>query len=333
NRSDSPLTRAQSLFLDGHFLLEQTARSRSGHFFHFNGTAGIWRKQCILDAGGWQQDTLTEDLDLSLRAQLKGWTFLYLNDRVTPAELPTTMAGFKAQQFRWAKGTMQTAKKLLPTLWHSPVSLSTKVEGTIQLACHSIYGAMFLLAVLSLFLPWIALPSGLSSAIGWVTLFTASFSALTFFLVSSARLYPRELWKDVLSLPYLLAMGAGMTISNSRAIGEALLGYRSPFVRTPKTGFRDERTQENAGYRAAPSPALLAEMVATLLFTAVSCITVYRGQWEDLPLLLLFTVGFHLVTWPCFSQWWRSHPPDPTPSSAKPLLRASQEKIGTSQTS
>jgi cellulose synthase/poly-beta-1,6-N-acetylglucosamine synthase-like glycosyltransferase len=117
NRTFNVLTRIQAMFLDGHLELEQTARNRSGRFFTFNGTGGIWRKSCIADAGGWEHDTLTEDMDLSYRAQLKGWRFIFLNDVETPAELPVDMDGFKSQQHRWTKGSIQVCKKVLPAIW------------------------------------------------------------------------------------------------------------------------------------------------------------------------------------------------------------------------
>src|SRR3954471_15176382 len=128
NRRYSLLTRVQAMFLDGHLLLEQTARSRSGRFFNFNGTAGLWRKSCIIEAGGWQHDTLTEDLDLSYRAQLAGWRFVFLSHVVTPADLPLDMNAFKSQQHRCTKGSIQTCKKLLPTIWKSRLPLLIKLE-------------------------------------------------------------------------------------------------------------------------------------------------------------------------------------------------------------
>src|SRR4249919_1419222 len=148
NRGYSLLTRAQAIFLDGHLLLEQVARSRSGRFFNFNGTAGLWRKSCILESGGWQHDTLTEDLDLSYRAQLGGWKFVFLNDVMTPAELPVDMNGFKSQQHRWTKGSIQTCKKLLPRIWRSGLSLPIKIEATGHLMSNFAYLLLACLCVL-----------------------------------------------------------------------------------------------------------------------------------------------------------------------------------------
>src|SRR5436190_8625966 len=148
NRGYSLLTRVQAMFLDGHLVLEQTARSRSGRFFNFNGTAGLWRKSCIEQAGGWQHDTLTEDLDLSYRAQLAGWKFIFLPDVVTPAELPVDMNGFKSQQHRWTKGSIQTCKKLLPKIWRSKLPLLIKFEATAHLTSNYAYLLLFFLCVL-----------------------------------------------------------------------------------------------------------------------------------------------------------------------------------------
>src|SRR6266436_5792430 len=148
NRGYSLLTRVQAMFLDGHLVLEQTARSRSGRFFNFNGTAGLWRKSCIEEAGGWQHDTLTEDLDLSYRAQLRGWKFVFLADIVTPAELPVDMNGFKSQQHRWTKGSIQTCKKLLPTIWRSNLPLYIKIEATAHLTANFAYLLLAFLCVL-----------------------------------------------------------------------------------------------------------------------------------------------------------------------------------------
>ncbi|MBV9617974.1 MAG: glycosyltransferase family 2 protein, partial [Verrucomicrobia bacterium] len=148
NRTYSLLTRVQAMFLDGHLLLEQTARSRSGRFFNFNGTAGLWRKCCIAEAGGWQHDTLTEDLDLSYRAQLAGWKFMFLPDVITPAELPVDMNGFKSQQHRWTKGSIQTCKKLLPTIWRSQLALRLKIEATAHLTSNFAYLLLACLCVL-----------------------------------------------------------------------------------------------------------------------------------------------------------------------------------------
>src|SRR6266496_1428702 len=184
NRGYSLLTRMQAIFLDGHLLLEQTARSRSGRFFNFNGTAGLWRRSCIEGSGGWQYDTLTEDLDLSYRAQLAGWKFIFLSDVVTPAELPVDMNGFKSQQHRWTKGSIQTCKKLLPTIWRSKLPFPIKLEAT----AHLMSNFAFLLL------------------------------AIVFYIVSQRELYPRSWWREVLYLPALLALTIGLAVNNAWAV-------------------------------------------------------------------------------------------------------------------
>jgi len=210
NRGYSLLTRVQAMFLDGHLLLEQVARSRSGRFFNFNGTAGLWRKSCILESGGWQHDTLTEDLDLSYRAQLGGWQFVFLNDVVTPAELPVDMNGFKSQQHRWTKGSIQTCKKLLPRIWRSALPLPIKFEATAHLTSNFAY---LLLACLCVLLH----PSTGGPQSGWLRVFlfdvpiflTASLSVAVFYICAQRELHPRTWMKEILLLPALIADAVG----------------------------------------------------------------------------------------------------------------------------
>src|SRR6202521_3959252 len=237
NRGYSLLTRVQAMFLDGHLLLEQTARSRSGRFFNFNGTAGLWRRSCIEGAGGWQHDTLTEDLDLSYRAQLVGWKFIFLPDVVTPAELPVDMNGFKSQQHRWTKGSIQTCKKLLPTVWRSKLPFSIKLEATGHLTSNFAY---LLLACLCVLLH----PSTGGPPPGWIRSFlidvpiflTASVSVAVFYICAQRELHPRTWMKEILLLPCLLALGVGLSLNNARAVLEAVFNHKSDFARTPKYG-------------------------------------------------------------------------------------------------
>src|SRR5438477_4965816 len=217
NRGYSLLTRVQAMFLDGHLLLEQTARSRSGRFFNFNGTAGLWRRTCIEQAGGWQHDTLTEALDLSYRAQLAGWKFIFLTDVVTPAELPVDMNGFKSQQHRWTKGSVQTCKKLLPTIWRSGLPVTIKIEATGHLVSNFAY---LLLACLCVLLH----PSTGGPQSGWVRallidvpiFLTASVSVAVFYVCAQRELHPRTWMKQMLLLPFLLALGIGLSPNNGR---------------------------------------------------------------------------------------------------------------------
>ena len=243
NRGYSLLTRVQAMFLDGHLLLEQVARSRSGRFFNFNGTAGLWRKSCIAESGGWQHDTLTEDLDLSYRAQLAGWKFVFLTDVVTPAELPVDMNGFKSQQHRWTKGSIQTCKKLLPRIWRSGLPLPIKIEATGHLTSNFAY---LLLACLCVLLH----PSAGGPQSGWLRMFlldvpiflSASVSVAVFYICAQRELHPRTWVKEILLLPALIALGVGLSINNARAVLEAVFNHPSEFTRTPKYGIENKST-------------------------------------------------------------------------------------------
>src|SRR5207249_1751391 len=236
NRHYSNLTEVEAILLDGHFVIEHGARNFSGRFFNFNGTAGMWRRAAIEDAGGWQHDTLTEDTDLSYRAQLRGWKFIYDPRVECPSELPVEMNAFKAQQARWAKGLIQTGSKLLPAIWRSPQLRSIKLEATFHLTANIAYPLMVLFAV-------ILLPAIIVRFYqGWfqmlyldLPLFLASTcSVSTFYLVAQRELYPRA-WRSRLKyMPLVMAVGIGLSLKNSKVVVEALLGKKSEFVRTPK---------------------------------------------------------------------------------------------------
>ena len=240
NREDSLLTRAQAIFLDGHFVVEHTARNRGDAWINFNGTAGVWRRAAIDAAGGWQHDTLTEDVDLSYRAQLAGWRFRFLTRVTCPAELPPEMNAFKSQQHRWTKGSIQTALKLLPTVFRSPAPLRVKVEAFFHLTSPMVYLYITLLALL--FYPAIAInltPLGHGTWGGvlfGLTLFSlGTVSAATFYLLSQ-RAQHRSTFHTLLQIPLLMAVGVGIALSNAVAVLEALLGHESAFIRTPKYG-------------------------------------------------------------------------------------------------
>ena len=248
NRNFNVLTRIQAMFLDGHLELEQTARNRSGRFFTFNGTGGMWRKSCILDAGGWDHDTLTEDMDLSYRAQLKGWRFIFLNKVETPAELPVDMDGFKNQQHRWTKGSIQVCKKILWKIWKSDVPFTTKLEATAHLTSNFAYLALF--AVLFLIFPKLDSYQGLDlikeypwldDALNIPVFFFGSVSVIMFYLTAQKALQPKEWWKEIIYLPCLLALGIGMSLNNTKAVLEAMVNYKTGFVRTPKYGIGEKK--------------------------------------------------------------------------------------------
>ena len=306
NRGYSLLTRVQAMFLDGHLLLEQTARSRSGRFFNFNGTAGLWRKACIEQSGGWQHDTLCEDLDLSYRAQLAGWRFIFLPDVVTPAELPVDMNGFKSQQHRWTKGSVQTCKKLLPTIWRSQLPFFIKLEATGHLMSNFAY---LLLACLCVLLhPSVGGPQG-----GWLRtllidlpiFLAASVSVAVFYICAQRVLHPRTWLKEILFLPCLLALGIGLSLNNARAVVEALINHKSDFTRTPKYGI-DHRSQpwRVCKYRPLKSTWPLVEMAFAVYFTYFVWFAIVHKQFFSVPFLLMFQGGFLYVALSSLARWW-----------------------------
>src|ERR1051326_2705520 len=306
NRGYSLLTRMQAIFLDGHLLLEQTARSRSGRFFNFNGTAGLWRRSCIQEAGGWQHDTLTEDLDLSYRAQLAGWRFVFLPDVVTPAELPVDMNGFKSQQHRWTKGSVQTCKKLLPTIWRSPLPFPIKLAATGHLMSNFAY---LLLAFLCVLLhPSTGGPEG-----GWlrtilidIPIFLAASASVAIFYVCAQReLHPRTWMKELLFLPCLLALGIGLSLNNARAVLEALINHKSDFTRTPKYGIeRKSQRWRSCKYRPLKSTLPLAELAFAIYFSYFVVFAIAHGQFFSVPFLLMFQGGFLYVCVSSFGSRW-----------------------------
>ncbi|MBC8168112.1 MAG: glycosyltransferase, partial [Bryobacteraceae bacterium] len=293
NRTYSLLTRVQAMFLDGHLVLEQTARSRSGRFFNFNGTAGVWRRSCIESSGGWQHDTLTEDLDLSYRAQLKGWKFVFLADLVTPAELPVDMNGFKSQQHRWTKGSIQTCKKVLPAVWRSSLPLATKIEATAHLTSNFAY---LLLACLCVLVH--PASGGLGEGI-WRTVLldipiflAASLSVAVFYICAQRELYPKSWMKEILYLPILLGLGIGLAVNNARAVVEALCNQQSDFTRTPKYGIESPK-QEWRSSRYSPLKTMLpfVELAFAIYFTLLVVSVALNAQYLALPFLVLFQFG------------------------------------------
>ncbi len=254
NRADSWLTELQAMFLDGHFIVEQTVRNRCKRWLNFNGTAGIWRRSCIDEAGGWQHDTLTEDTDLSYRAQLKGWKFLYLPTVHCKGELPSTMTAFLGQQHRWTKGLIQTAKKLLPRILVSQVPWKIKLEAWFHLTAPVMYLVMFLVTAIAWPAMFLATPftdqTELAVTVGLATLLLGTFGAATFYTASQC-VQGKSLWSTLLKIPLLMALGVGICAVNARAVVEALLGVRSPFVRTPKFGSRGDCDSDQTTSRRA----------------------------------------------------------------------------------
>ncbi|MBW2527047.1 MAG: glycosyltransferase family 2 protein [Deltaproteobacteria bacterium] len=297
NRRYSLLTRIQSLMLDGHFVIEHGARQRSGRFFNFNGTAGIWRRAAISDAGGWEHDTLTEDMDLSYRAQLKGWKFIYLPEVVAPAEIPVEMASFKSQQHRWAKGSIQVARKMLPVILKSDVPFKVKCEAFFHLTNNLAYVLMILLALL-------LMPNLLvRTEHGWrevllidLPLFMGTtFSIGTFYVVAHKELYG-GVWKAIAKVPLLMSLGIGLSINNAKAVLEGLVGHETEFVRTAKHGGSDSGCAwRKMKYRARKGLVPLIELTFAAYFIYTIYVAVSGGHWVSLPFLALFLLGYLYV--------------------------------------
>ena len=293
NRDHSLLTRAQAMGIDGHFMVEQSARAWNGLVLNFNGTAGIWRREAIEAAGGWQGDTLTEDLDLSYRARLAGWQATYLPDVVVPAEIPEDVNAFKSQQFRWAKGSMQTAIKLLPRVFASRLPAFTKIQAFLHLTHYAVHPLMLTLATLSL--PVLlgvqaAVSPQVYVALGFLLL-AAMLAPNAMYVVSQRNAYPDWL-RRVALLPVLSILGVGTAISNTRAVIEAILRRPSVFVRTPKRGARTAKQ-----YRVALPGAALAEM-AMGAYCLVSLLTyLHEAKYLVGPFLAVYTLGFTSVGW------------------------------------
>ncbi|MBI4444584.1 MAG: glycosyltransferase [Acidobacteria bacterium] len=294
NRDYSLLTKVQSILLDGHFIMESGTRNRSGRFFNFNGTAGVWRRKAIEESGGWEHDTLTEDLDLSYRAQIKGWKFIFLPEPAAPAEIPVEMNSFKSQQYRWAKGSIQTGKKILPKILMGDLPLPIKVEAFFHLTANIAYPLMILLGLL--LFPALIIRFNQ----GWfelllidLPLFTAAtFSVSSFYVISQREVSPD--WKSRIKyLPFLMSVGIGLSVSNTKAVLEALLGIDSSFIRTPKFCIQNrEDDWRPKRYRASVGFLPWIEVSLGLYFALMVLYSLDTGIYGTIPFLLLFTVGY-----------------------------------------
>jgi len=295
NRNYSFLTEVEAILLDGHFVLEHSGRARSNVFFNFNGTAGVWRRAAIDEAGGWQHDTLTEDTDLSYRAQLKGWKFVYLQDVECPAELPVEMTAFKTQQARWAKGLIQTSKKILPRVLKSDQGFHVKLEAWYHLTANLSYPLMVVLSVLLLPAMIIRFYQGWFQMLYIdLPLFLAStFSISSFYLVSQRELFPKRWWRALLYLPFLMALGIGLTITNTRAVLEALLGKQTAFARTPKYRVESKKDKvKAANYRRRLGWVPWVELLIGCYFALTVYYAIDNENYITVPFLILFVVGY-----------------------------------------
>ena len=295
NRDYSRLTQAAAVALDAHFVLEHGARNAHGLFINFNGTAGVWRKTAILDAGNWQADTLTEDVDISYRAQLRGWRLVYLNDVVCEGEIPAEVHGLKNQQYRWAKGTIQTAKKLIPRIWRTKtLSPLAKWEASTHLTNHLVFPVMLLMVLLS----WPMLHLKVTTEVSRVY-----FAVASIFIVFAGS-YPlfyayaqRELYDDwkrqLLFVPLLMACAVGMSVINSKAVISAVLNRKSPFIRTPKYRLGDKpSSMRGKAYRGSMDATAIVELALALYSAASVWYAVTHGEIAAIPFLLLPCVGF-----------------------------------------
>ncbi|MEO0453198.1 MAG: glycosyltransferase [Verrucomicrobiota bacterium] len=289
NRAQNILTRLQAILLDGHFFIEQASRYRSQLFCNFNGTAGIWRKSCIEDAGGWNANTLTEDLDLSYRAQRKGWKFVYRGDVEVASELPADMASFKSQQYRWAKGAIETSLLQLPALLVGRHPLRVKLEAFMHLLSNAAY---ILVAVLALvLLPHMPASPAYElwhAILTWLLALASVFHFLYFAMV--LRLSGQPLIRILLYIPGLIIMGVSLAVNNSRAVFEALIKRRTEFIRTPKTGERELAT--SSAYSARHGWIVLVELGCMIYYAALLMKAILVNEWESVPIFSLFMVGF-----------------------------------------
>ncbi|MFQ5583018.1 MAG: glycosyltransferase family 2 protein, partial [Calditrichia bacterium] len=294
NRNYSLLTRLQAIFLDAHFIIEHLARHRGGRFFNFNGTAGIWRRQAIIDAGGWQHDTLTEDLDLSYRSQLAGWKFIFLPEVISPAELPVEINAYKGQQHRWAKGSVQTALKLIPTIWKSNFPFHVRLEAIIHLSNNFAYLLMVIPSIL--IIPMLKYQLELN--IKWPILiyllvfFTATFSVIIYY-ATAIKDSLGKLWPNILYVPFLMSLGIGLSLNNGRAALEAILGHSSDFKRTPKFCIEGRTgTWKKKVYRTKKSYIFYLELFFASYFTYGMVYFLSKGLFLSLPFFFLFQFGF-----------------------------------------
>ena len=291
NRDASLLTKVQALMLDGHHMVENRARYGAGLLFNFSGTGGMWRRQAIADAGGWQHDTLTEDLDLPYRAQLAGWTFVYRPDVVSPAELPEDISALRAQQYRWAKGTVQTARKLLKRIMKADLTIGQRIEAVFHLTPHFAYPLM--LALCLLLLPVLSMVNATSwqtALIFDLPLCMAPISSLAAFYMMAETSQGRSRWQALKTLPILIGLGAGLAPHLAAAVADGLKNRAGEFVRTPKRG------SDRWRYRAAMDVPFV-EIFFALVCGACVVMSIRTGHWFATPFASLFTFGFAYVAW------------------------------------
>jgi hypothetical protein len=297
NADYSLLTKVQSVMLDAHFVIEQTARNRCGGFFNFNGTAGMWRREAIEWSGGWQHDTLAEDTDLSYRAQLMGWHFVYLMDEDVPAELPVEINAFKSQQKRWAKGVVQVGIKLMKRMWKDPrLTLQTKLEQFFRLSGNLAAPLVIVLALVNLPILIVRYNQGLFHlfVLDIPILTFSTLSVIFYFLIPQMYLHPTD-WKRTLKyIPFAMSMGIALTFSNARAVTEALIGYKTDFVRTPKFRIEENRdkTWVKKSYMSRRWSLPWLEIAFAFYFLFTIWYAIHSGTFGTIPFLLIYFFGY-----------------------------------------
>jgi cellulose synthase/poly-beta-1,6-N-acetylglucosamine synthase-like glycosyltransferase len=298
NRDYNFLTEVEAMMLDGHFILEHGSRSRAGYFFNFNGTAGIMRRTMIDDAGGWQHDTLTEDSDLSYRAQLKGWRFVYMPGLDCPSELPVEMHGFQVQQSRWAKGLTQVARKLVGKIWKADIPLRVKIEAFLHLTPNISYPLMIVVSALMLPVMIVRFYMGWWQMvlIDFPLIFASFWSISAFYIIAYRELHPKTWRRSLLLLPMLMAVGIGLTLINTRAVLEALFGITTSFVRTPKfaiEGTAPVRRAQEKKYRGRSGWLPWAELAVGSYFVFMIVFAIETYNFLAVPFLALFVAGYY----------------------------------------
>jgi cellulose synthase/poly-beta-1,6-N-acetylglucosamine synthase-like glycosyltransferase len=306
NRSYSLLTRLQSLGIDGHFTIEQQARHHQGYWLNFNGTAGIWRVQAILAGGGWQADTLAEDMDLSYRVQAKGWRLVYAQDIVAAAELPVAISAYKLQQFRWAKGSIQCARKLLGTVLKQRRGVIPKLQALLHLTGYSVHPLMVLILLLALPLlsvPWV--PKHPLSMIWGTLMVPATLGPPLMYVTAQRDLHPNTWTQDLGAVLLLAVLGTGISLANSRAVWAAFVNTPTPFQRTPKFNvYHAHERWQNKRYRLGLDWVTLGEL-ALCGYSALALRAAFdAGAYGIVPFLLLYLFGYGYVGGLSLWQWW-----------------------------
>ncbi|PZX55671.1 cellulose synthase family protein [Algoriphagus chordae] len=309
NKNYSLLTRLQAFALDAHFLIEQIGRNSQHAFINFNGTGGIWRKSCIIDAGDWQDDTLTEDLDLSYRAQRKGWEFVYRPEIESPAELPPIMSAVKSQQFRWTKGGAECAGKHAIAVLGENLPFGIKIHAMAHLFNSSLFIAILLVSLSSIGVWWAGVQGLISDNLFKVAgLFMIGFVIIAgVYLVAyfyEKRSFWRSLFQAIYMLPLFLSVSMGLALHNAQAVWEGLSGKKSPFIRTPKFNIEGGTGLESNSYIKFKIPATTwMEGILMLVFSGMVGLHIYWGTFEMLPFHLMLAVGYGLVFFSSFKAY------------------------------